>query len=149
MSPSGRQITPAAISVPLLFECNGLTVGAATCYDLRFPEIFRWLVDNGADVIALPADWIVGPMKELHWETLVRARAIENTIYMAACGQTGPIGSGQSVIVDPMGTLIASAGEAADSIAIGTVTKSRIDDVRRSNPSLSNRAFSVVPGRSL
>lgn len=138
-------LAPAEIDQPTVFDIDGVQVGLATCYDLRFPEISRWLVDAGADIIVLPAAWAVGPMKELHWETLARARAIENTVYFAACGQTGPHCSGQSIIVDPMGAVIASAGERTDSIATAEVTLSRIEAVRASNPSLSNRRFTVTP----
>lgn len=139
-------VSPAPITEPLVFDVNGVKVGAATCYDLRFPEVFRWLVDHGADVVALPANWISGPMKEAHWETLARARAIENTIYFAACGQTGPVGSAQSMLIDPLGVVLASAGEGAETIAFATIDTERIDAVRRTNPSLANRQFSVAAG---
>lgn len=141
------KVLPAEIGEPYIFSVKGVKVGALTCYDLRFPEIARWVVDKGADLIALPAAWAVGPAKELHWETLVRARAIENTVYFAACGQTGPHCTGQSVLVDPMGAVIASAGEAEDAIATGTVDTDRIGAIRNANPSLSNRRFTVTPIR--
>lgn len=134
-----------ATAEALVFEVNGVKVGAATCYDLRFPEISRYLVDHGAEVIVLPAAWVVGPLKEYHWETLIRARAIENTVYFAGCGQTGPDCTGSSMIVDPMGVSIASAGEAAMSLASAKIDTDRIAKVRASNPSLANRRFSVSP----
>lgn len=139
------KVTAADISNPLVVDINGVKVGAATCYDLRFPEMSRWLIDHGAEVIVLPAAWVVGPMKEFHWETLVRARAIENTAYFAACGQTGPGCTGQSMIIDPMGTVVASAGEAAESIATAVIDTERVAQVRQSNPSLANRRFTVAP----
>lgn len=138
-------VIAADIGDPLVFELNGVSLGAATCYDVRFPEISRWLVDRGADVIILPAAWAAGPMKELHWDTLVRARAIENTVYFAACGQTGPHCTGQSLIVDPMGVTLASAGEQSMTLATGTIDAQRITDVRAANPSLTNRRFLVSP----
>ncbi|RGE19133.1 carbon-nitrogen hydrolase family protein [Leucobacter sp. wl10] len=138
-------VRPADITSPLVFELKGLRIGAATCYDLRFPEMGRWLVDHGADVIVLPAAWAVGPMKELHWEMLARARAIENTVYFAACGQTGPSCTGQSMIVDPMGVIVASAGESAGGIATARIRKERLETVRKANPSLANRRFTVAP----
>lgn len=140
-SDTVRAASPAA----LIFDVNGLKIGAATCYDLRFPEMARYLVDQGADVIVIPAAWVVGPMKEYHWETLVRARAIENTVYVAAAGQTGPDCIGTSLIVDPLGVAIASAGEAAMTTATAELSSSRIETVRASNPCLSNRKFQVVP----
>ena len=138
-------VRPAGVEPPEVFEVNGIKVGMATCYDLRFPEMSRWLVDHGADVIVLPAAWAVGPMKELHWETLARARAIENTVYFAACGQSGPSCTGQSAVFDPMGALVASAGESDGGLAVATVSADRIEAVRRTNPSLTNRRFSVAP----
>lgn len=136
-------VVPGDITEPLVFELNGLKVGALTCYDLRFPEAFRWALGDGLDVIALPAAWVAGPAKEYHWETLVEARAIENTVYVAAAGQTGPASCGQSMIVDPLGTRIADAGE-RPGIAIGTVDSERIEYVRALNPSLANRRFEVT-----
>lgn len=140
-------VRPADILEPEIFEINGIKVGTATCYDIRFPEISRWLVDHGADVIVLPAAWAVGPMKELHWETLARARAIENTVYFAACGQTGPNCTGQSAIFDPMGVELACAGEADGAFATAIISSERIEQVRRTNPSLTNRRFTVQPRR--
>ncbi len=135
---------PGRIQEPLVFPVNDVTVGAVTCYDLRFPEIFRWVVDAGADVVAVPAAWIVGPAKEHHWSTLLAARAIENTVYIAAADQTGPASCGQSAVLDPMGTVIASAAE-RPGIAVGTVDPARITAVRQINPSLANRRFGVAP----
>ena len=133
-----------AIEAPLLFDVAGVTVGALTCYDLRFPEAFRWVVDAGADVVALPAAWIAGPAKEQHWATLLAARAIENTVYVAGAGQTGPVCCGQSMIVDPAGAVVAGAG-AAPGIAIADIDPQRVAAVRATNPSLANRRFTVMP----
>ncbi|HET8591029.1 MAG TPA: carbon-nitrogen hydrolase family protein [Nakamurella sp.] len=135
---------PGDIGQPLIFTVEDVTVGALTCYDLRFPEAFRWLTDAGADLVALPSAWIVGPAKERHWGTLVAARAIENTIYLAAADQTGPASCGQSIIVDPMGTVIAGAGE-RPGLAVADIDRQRIAEVRTTNPSLANRRFTVAP----
>lgn len=132
------------IDAPLLFRIGDVTVGALTCYDLRFPEAFRWVVDAGADLVALPSAWIAGPAKEHHWRTLLAARAIENTVYVAGADQTGPVSCGQSVIVDPMGTVIAGAGE-QPGIAVAEVRPERIAAVRKINPSLGNRRFAIAP----
>ena len=80
-----------------------------TCYDLRFPELARALVDAGAEVLVVPAAWVAGPRKVDHWRTLVRARAIENTVYVVAAGQPGPRYSGHSLVVDPLGDVLAEA----------------------------------------
>ncbi len=135
---------PGAIEAPLLFDVAGVRVGALTCYDLRFPEAFRWVVDAGAEVVALPAAWIAGPAKEQHWATLLAARAIENTVYVAGAGQTGPVCCGQSMVVDPAGAVVAGAG-AAPGIAIADIDPGRVAAVRATNPSLANRRFTVIP----
>ena len=143
-----ERIKPGDIGRPLVFDVGGVTVGALTCYDLRFPEAFRWAVDAGADAIVLPAAWAVGPLKEDHWTTLLKARAIENTVFLAAAGQTGPASCGQSLVVDPMGVVIANAGEGADSVAVADLAAERIASVRAVNPSLQNRRFAVSASAS-
>jgi deaminated glutathione amidase len=137
-------IIPAEIADPLVFDLGDLRFGVMTCYDVRFPEIARVLVDAGATAIALPAAWAVGPAKEDHWVTLVRARAIENTCYLLASAQTGPRCTAQSVIVDPMGTVVAGAGEQSG-FALAAIGADRVNQVRGVNPSLANRRFRVVP----
>lgn len=132
------------IDTPVLIEVHGVKVGVLTCYDLRFPEVFRWVVDAGADVVALPSAWAAGPAKEDHWRTLIKARAIENTVYVAAAGQTAPLSCGQSLIVDPMGIELGCAG-LEPGIALVSVDPRRIQSVRRINPSLANRRFRVSP----
>lgn len=140
-------IKPGDIGDPLVFDVDGVTVGVLTCYDLRFPEAFRWVVDAGAQVVAVPAAWAAGPMKEAHWRTMLASRAIENTVYVAAAGQTGPVSCGQSLIIDPMGTVRAGAGD-KPGIAVGVVDPELLAAVREVNPSLGNRRFSVVADRS-
>lgn len=129
---------------PQLLEVDGYKVGMQTCYDLRFPETSRMLVDAGADVIALPAEWVPGPLKEQHWNTLIRARAIENTVYLVAADQSGPTGSGHSAVIDPMGIAIAALGE-APGVATAIVDRERLDHVRQVNPALSLRRYRVTP----
>jgi deaminated glutathione amidase len=134
----------AEITDPELFVVGGMTVGVQTCYDLRFPEVTRRLVDAGAELVLVPAEWVRGPLKEQHWRTLVTARAIENTIYLAAADHTPPIGVGNSMIVDPMGVELVTIGEEAD-VAVARASSERIDRVREVNPALSLRRFAVVP----
>jgi deaminated glutathione amidase len=119
-------------------SCEGLAVGLMTCYDLRFPEFARALVDAGADVLAVPAAWVAGPLKEDHWVTLLRARAIENTVYVTAAAQTGKAYSGRSMIVDPLGVTVAALGD-AEGLATADVELQTIAAVRDRNPSLANR----------
>lgn len=138
-----RRIEPHAPEA-LTFEIDGLRFGVMTCYDLRFPEMARFLVDKNVDALVVPAAWVAGPMKEFHWVTLALARAIENTTYVLACGQTGPVSAGQSLIVDPMGVTIAAGGE-QPSVVAADLRKERIEHVRATNPSLANRRFTVRP----
>jgi len=86
-------------------------LGVAVCYDLRFPEMFRKMLDSGLDLLAIPAAFTANTGKA-HWETLIRARAIENLVYVAAAGQSGHHANGRethghSMIVDPWGSVLA------------------------------------------
>lgn len=121
----------------LVFELEGVSFGVETCYDVRFPELARHLAGRGAEVVLLPAAWVHGLLKESHWEVLVRARAIENTVYVAAAGLTGRPFTGSSMLVDPMGVAIARAGE-GEQLVVGEVDPERVRAVRRTNPSLDN-----------
>jgi predicted amidohydrolase len=137
-------VRPGGVGAPETFTVEGVRFGMQTCYDVRFPEVTRRIVDAGADVLALPAEWVPGPLKEDHWRTLVRARAIENTIYVAAADQCAPTGAGNSMIVDPMGVVVAALGETAG-VASADVSPERVAAVREKNPALALRRFTVVP----
>ena len=115
-----------------------------TCYDLRFPEVGRLLVDAGADVFLVPAEWVRGPLKEHHWRTLLHARAIENTVFVAAADHPPPLGVGNSLIVDPQGVELAAVGTSTD-VAVAHLDVRAIERVRRVNPSLTLRRFRVEP----
>lgn len=123
---------------PRLVELGGFTLGLMTCYDLRFPELARALVERGADVLVVPAAWVSGQRKADHWRTLVRARAIENTVFVLAAGQSGPRYSGHSLVVDPLGDVLAEAGE-RDEVISAVLQHSVLERARRTNPSLANR----------
>ncbi|UDY23341.1 carbon-nitrogen hydrolase family protein [Nocardioides sp. Kera G14] len=123
---------------PTVVEVAGARVGLMTCYDLRFPELARALVAAGAEVLVVPAAWVAGERKVDHWRTLARARAIENTVYVAACGQPAPRYSGHSVVVDPLGDVLAEAGDGEETIT-ATLAASRLAEARATNPSLANR----------
>jgi len=123
---------------PTVVEIDGVPTGLMTCYDLRFPELTRALVDAGAELIVLPAAWVAGERKVDHWRTLVRARAIENTVYVAAAAQPAPRYCGHSLVVDPRGDVLAEAGDGAEVIT-ATIDRAGLEKARRLNPSLSNR----------
>ncbi|MGB3306983.1 MAG: carbon-nitrogen hydrolase family protein [Thermomicrobiales bacterium] len=124
------------------FELDGTTVGLTICYDLRFPELFRLLALRGAEVILLPAAFTLTTGKD-HWETLIRARAIENGVFMVAPAQVGqhPPGLwcyGRSMVVDPWGLVIAQAADRPMTLH-ATIDLNEVARVRRQVPSLANR----------
>ncbi|MBW2617745.1 MAG: carbon-nitrogen hydrolase family protein [Deltaproteobacteria bacterium] len=118
------------------------TIGLAVCFDLRFPEVFRALALGGAELIVLPGAFntTTGPV---HWELILRARAVENTVYMAACGGA-PSPSvdypawGRSMLVDPFGQVKASAGR-EEEIVYGLFDRQRLSRVRQALPFLNQR----------
>jgi len=132
------------VGVAATFDLAGIRFGLMTCYDLRFPEVSRTLVDAGADALVVPAEWVRGPLKEHHWTTLLAARAIENTTYVIAADHPTPIGVGHSQIIDPQGVVLAGVGT-AEGIAVAAVEREAIDRVRAVNPSLRVRRYSVAP----
>ena len=136
-------VAPGDLSAPEVFEAGGIRFGLQTCYDARFPEVTRRVVDAGADVVCMPAEWVRGPLKEAHWRVLTTARALENTMYVAAADHAPPVGAGNSIIVDPMGVEVATIGEATD-VAVAWVSRERIEAVRRLNPALALRRFAIT-----
>ena len=129
---------------PLVLDVQGLRLGVMTCYDLRFPESARRLVDAGAQVLVVPAAWASGPLKVAHWTTLATARAIENAAAVVAVGQAGRGVIGHSLVIAPDGVI---ALELDNTPAMRTVDLNPPDlaAVRERNPSLSNRRYRVVP----
>ena len=117
-------------------------VGLMICYDIRFPEMSRILTVDGANVLAVPSAWIHGIMKEEHWQTMLKARAIENGSYVIAPDQVGNIFSGRSMVVDPFGVTLIDMGN-RDGMEVIEIDKSRIQKVRESLPLLNNRRTDV------
>lgn len=136
-------VAPGELAAPETFEAGGIRFGLQTCYDARFPEVTRRIVDAGADVVCMPAEWVRGPLKEAHWRVLTTARALENTMYVAAADHAPPVGAGNSMIVDPMGVEIATIGESTD-VAVAWISRERIESVRRVNPALELRRFRIT-----
>ena len=136
--PGVRRAARRASSRPWWSTWPASGVGLMTCYDLRFPELARLLVDHGAEVLVVPAAWVAGPRKVEHWRTLSRARAIENTVFVVAAAQPGPRYTGHSLVVDPLGDVLAEAGEGA-AVLRATLDRSVLEEARRTNPSLANR----------
>jgi len=109
------------------------TLGLATCYDLRFPELFRTLLDAGAEILVIPAAWPA--RRREHWTLLARARAVEEQSFVLACNTAGTHGgveqAGHSLVVDPWGEVLAEAGTAEEVLTVefdpGTVARTRAD----------------------
>ncbi|HET9954747.1 MAG TPA: carbon-nitrogen hydrolase family protein [Polyangiaceae bacterium] len=121
---------------------QGFQVGLSICYDLRFPELYRALVDRGAEILTVPAAFTLYTGKD-HWHVLVRARAIESQCYVIAAAQWGkhPEGRmtyGHALIADPWGTVIAECSD-HEGFALATVERSFIQEVRSRIPCLSHR----------
>jgi len=133
-----------ADEIGALIEVAGFCVGMMTCYDVRFPEHARLLTDAGAEILALPAAWVKGAAKEWHWQVLVTARALENTVYVVAAGECGPVNIGRSMVVDPLGNTMVSAAE-GPALIVADLTRTRLDVARVALPVLVNRRFYVDP----
>ncbi len=137
-------IAPGELGPAAVFEASGIRFGLMTCYDLRFPEAARTLVDAGADVLIIPAEWVRGPLKEHHWKTLLAARAIENTAYVVAADHPAPIGVGLSQVVDPQGIVVAGVSS-GEGVAVAGLDMSLLQRTRDVNPVLRLRRYAVVP----
>ncbi|WP_080796956.1 carbon-nitrogen hydrolase family protein [Corynebacterium pacaense] len=126
-----------------VFECDGVRVGVAICYDIRFPEQFKDLARRGAEVIVVPTSWQDGADKVEQWRVLSRARALDSTSWILACGQarpreerTGPAGIGHSAVIDPAGRVIAEGGDREQTI-IADIDPELVSRIRKSIPVLS------------
>lgn len=118
------------------------TIGLMICYDIRFPEISRILAVQGAEILVAPSAWFQGVMKEEHWVTLLKARSIENGLYVVAPDQVGNIFSGRSMVIDPFGAVILDMGN-REGIEVVEIDISRVQSVRKSLPLLKNRRNDV------
>lgn len=132
-------------AMPDLYRSERLgNLGISVCYDVRFPELYRKLSQDGAEVLIVPAAFTAFTGKD-HWQVLLQARAIENTCYVIAPAQTGFHNArrqthGHAMIVDPWGLILDDAGESVG-MAIAEINPSRIEQVRRQMPSLEHRVF--------
>ena len=128
---------------PVLCDIRGWQVGLTVCYDLRFPELYRLLTVQGAEILTVPAAFTSYTGKD-HWELLLRARAVENQCYVLAADEWGNRGSdggssyGRSMIVDPWGVVLAQAGD-EDCVIVADLDRERLTAIRASLPSLRHR----------
>lgn len=132
------------VTVPL----PDLTIGLATCYDLRFPELFRGLVDGGAQALVVPAGWPA--RRREHWTLLARARAVENQAYVLACGTAGTHAdveqAGHSIVVDPWGEVLAEAGAGEEVITVD-LDPAKVASTREVFPALKDRRLGLPTPR--
>ena len=143
-----RTVAPGAS--PVTVSVAGVTLGIATCYDVRFPELFRLLADQGASAVLLPASWGAGEGKRAQWELLVRARALDSTSWVFACGQadplasgvsprgTAPTGIGYSTVASPFGEVLAQLDE-KPGLLVSDVDLAAVEAARAAIPVLANR----------
>ncbi|MFC8348685.1 carbon-nitrogen family hydrolase [Streptomyces sp. NPDC057280] len=124
------------------------TLGLGTCYDLRFPELFRGLVDNGAETLVLPAGW--PERRRAHWTLLAQARAVENQAFVLACGTAGTHAgvpqAGHSIVVDPWGEVLAEAG-AGEEILTVEFDPGKVATTREQFPALKDRVLGLETPR--
>lgn len=145
-----RTVAPGA--EPLVVDVGGTGVGVTTCYDVRFPGLYTALADRGASVIVTAASWGAGEGKREQWELLVRARALDSTSWVVACGQgdprtagiepsgKAPTGIGFSTVATPVGTVHAQLGDAPD-VLVAELDPAAVEQARASIPVLANRRF--------
>ena len=124
------------------------TLGVATCYDLRFPELFRGLVDAGAETLVVPAGW--PERRRSHWTLLAQARAVENQSFVLACGTAGTHAgvpqAGHSIVVDPWGEVLAEAG-AGEEVLTVEFDPGKVATTREQFPALKDRVPGLNPPR--
>jgi len=145
--------TVDAGAAPVTFELDGTVFGLATCYDVRFPALFTANANAGAHVNIVCASWGAGEGKADQWDLLVRARALDSTTFVVACGQgdpesvgAGPAGSaptgiGHSAVVTPLGTALVSLGGKPE-LAVVDIDPASVESVRATLPVLANaRSF--------
>jgi deaminated glutathione amidase len=127
---------------PVVVDVEGWPTGLTVCYDVRFPELYRILALQGAELVTVPAHFTLYTGKD-HWELLLRARAVENQYYVAAAAQIGEtlpgrLSYGRSLIADPWGIVVATAPD-EEAVIAAELDRRRLDEVREKLPSLASR----------
>jgi len=137
---------------PLVVDVGGVRVGFTTCYDVRFPGLYTSLAEAGAELVCVCASWGAGPGKVDHWQLLTRARALDATVFVAACGQADPATTGEEVtgaaprgigfsaLVSPTGDVVAALGLEPDLLVVD-VDPAAVAEARRVLPVLVNRRY--------
>ena len=133
----------AAGAEPVAFDAAGVRVGLSVCYDLRFPELYRALMQPPCDLLSVPSAFTY-PTGAAHWEMLLRARAVENQCYVIAAAQGGTHENGRrtyghSLIVDPWGEIVAIRREEGEGVVVAELDAARMASVRMQLPALAHR----------
>ncbi|MEV6883044.1 carbon-nitrogen family hydrolase [Streptomyces sp. NPDC051135] len=144
----GEAVLMGAGREPVTVPLADTTVGVATCYDLRFPELFRSLVDAGAELLVVPAGW--PERRRSHWTLLAQARAVENQAFVLACGTAGTHAgvpqAGHSIVVDPWGEVLAEAG-ADEEVLTVEFDPAKVARTREQFPALKDRVLGLEAPR--
>ncbi len=140
--------TIAAGNKPIVVATPFGRIGLSVCYDVRFPELYRLLQDQGAEILCLPAAFTAATGRA-HWETLIRARAIENLCYVIAPAQSGVHENGRetwgdSMVVDPWGHVLDRVAQGGAGLAVGEIDRTLQQQMRSRFPSLNHRRFSIA-----
>jgi deaminated glutathione amidase len=127
---------------PVVARLEDWPIGLSVCYDVRFPELYRILALEGAELVTVPANFTLYTGKD-HWHVLLRARAIENQLFVVAAAQvgetiTGKPSYGRSLVADPWGTVLAQAPD-EETVIFAELDRERLREIRRNLPSLANR----------
>ncbi|MGW0839676.1 carbon-nitrogen family hydrolase [Streptomyces sp. NPDC002787] len=140
----GEAVLMGAGSELVTLRLPETTLGVATCYDLRFPELFRGLVDAGAETFVVPAGW--PERRRSHWTLLAQARAVENQAYVLACGTAGTHAgvpqAGHSIVVDPWGEVLAEAGSGEEVLTVD-FDPTKVATTREQFPALKDRLLGL------
>ncbi|MFB7089918.1 carbon-nitrogen family hydrolase [Streptomyces sp. NPDC056296] len=144
----GEAVLMGAGREPVTVRLPETTLGVATCYDLRFPELFRSLVDAGAETLVVPAGW--PERRRSHWTLLAQARAVENQAFVLACGTAGTHAgvpqAGHSIVVDPWGEVLAEAG-ADEEVLTVEFDPAKVARTREQFPALKDRVLGLAAPR--
>ncbi|PYI69579.1 amidohydrolase [Arthrobacter livingstonensis] len=131
-------VAPAPATEPVTFDVDGVRFGLMTCYDLRFPEQAQALSDAGSQVLLVCSSWVPGELKTKQWRTLLAARAIENSLYVAGVCQSPPVSVGHSLLAGPMGEVVAELGTVPDVLA-ADLSPAAVAEVRKHFPTHRQR----------
>ena len=138
----------AGDDVAPLVKSDDSRCGMMICYDLRFPEMARLLALSGANILVAPSGWVQGDLKVEHWQTMIKARALENGCFVIAPNQVGNIYTGHSMAVDPLGRTLVDLGE-TEGLEVIELDLKLADEVREKLPLIKNRRADVYAKHGL